>query len=222
MDAVLNKAIKAFGGEERLSQVKAATWNARGKIRIDGKEHAITSESAVQGLDQFREEVYTELLDRKAKAVQVLYGDKGYRNIADLAMDLDAQGIADLKRTVYLLVIPATIVPLKDKAYRLEALAEEKVGNRLAAGIKVTPPDGKDFRIFFDKETGLPVKLVARVVAVGGGEFTDETTYADYKDFGGIKKATKITTKRDGEKLMEQEITAFKIVDNLDEKAFLR
>jgi hypothetical protein len=220
--AVLDKAIQALGGQDKLSKVKAATWNARGKITIDGKEHPFTADFALQGLHQYREEYATELLDRKAKEVAVLYGDKGYRNIADLSSDLDAQGIADLKRTIYLVIIPATIVPLKDKSYKLETLAEEKVGDRPAAVIKVTPPDGKDFRLYFDKESGLPVKLVARIVAVGGGEFTHETTYAGYKDFGGIKKATKITTKRDGAKFMEQEITDFQVVNRLDENAFLK
>jgi hypothetical protein len=221
-NAVLEKAVSALGGEQRLSKFKAATWKARGKIRIEGKEHDFSSDSAVQGLDQYREEFYTEFLDRKVKSVAVLYGDKGYRHVADVATELDQQGVADLKRTVYLLVIPATIVPLRAKGYKLQALPEQEIGDRIAVGIKVTGPDKKDFRIYFDKESGLPVKLVANVVAIGGGEFTDETTYANYKDFGGIMKATKITIKRDGKRFMEQEITDFKMVEKLDDKAFLK
>jgi hypothetical protein len=220
--AILDKALRALGGEERLGKVKAATWRARGKIRIEGKDRDFTSESAVQGLDQFREEMVTELLGRKDKAVAVLYGNKGYRNMPDLTMELDQQDTAELRRNVAFLVIPATIVPLKGKAYKLEALAEEKVGNRPAAGIKATGPDGKDFRIYFDRESGLPVKLLAEVMGVGGGTFPYEATYANYKDFGGIKKATKITIKRDGQPYLEQEITDFKFVDRLEEKAFLK
>jgi hypothetical protein len=220
--AVLDKAIRSLGGEERLTKFKAATYKTRGKIWVEGKEHPFTGEFAVQGLDRYREEYSTELLNKKAREVAVLYGDKGYRNVADLSSELNPQEVADLKRTVYLAVIPATLLPLKDKVYKLENVADDKVGDRLAAGIRVTPPDGKEFRIYFDKETGLPVKLVANIVAVGGGEFRHETAYADYKDFGGIQKASKITTKRDGHDFMQQEITEFKEFSKLDEKVFLK
>jgi hypothetical protein len=84
----------------------------------------------------------------------------------------------------------------------------------------VTPADGKEFTLAFDKESGLPVKLVARVVGFQGNEYTQETTYKDYKDLDGIKKATKIESKRDGEKFREEEITEFKILGKVDPKTF--
>jgi|GEM_PF-5827585 len=59
-----------------------------------------------------------------------------------------------------------------------------------------------------------------KVIGFMGEEFTQENTYADYKDMGGIKKATKLEIKRDGEKFMEQEITDFKPVDKHDAKTF--
>ena len=37
---------------------------------------------------------------------------------------------------------------------------------------------------------------------------------------GGIKKATRLQVKRDGEKFIDQEITEFKVVDKLDPKMF--
>ena len=92
--------------------------------------------------------------------------------------------------------LPATLVPLKGKGFKIEAAGEDKVDDKPAVGIKVTGPDGKDFKLYFDKESGLPVKLVATVIGFGGDEFTQETTYANYKDFDGTKKATKISQAR--------------------------
>ena len=89
-------------------------------------------------------------------------------------------------------VIPVTLVPLKGKDYKCDAVGEEKVGEKPSYVVKVNAPDGKDFSLFFDKETGLPVKELAKVEIPGGRKITAETTFADYKDFGGIKKATKI------------------------------
>ncbi len=119
----------------------------------------------------------------------------------------------------YLQIVPIKLVVLKEKGFKLEAADEQKVGDKPAAGIKVTAPDGKEFTIYFDKESGLPVRLVAKVVGFGT-EFTQETTLTDYKDFGGIKKATKVETKRDGEDFVKAEISEFKVLDKVDDKTF--
>src|SRR5262249_22918297 len=104
--------------------------------------------------------------------------------------------------------------------FKLEAASEDQVAGKPAVGIKVTGPDNKDFRLFFDKETGLPVKLTAKVVGFMGEEVDQETTFADYKDFQGIKKATKINSKRNGEKFLDQQISDFKVLDKVDPKTF--
>jgi hypothetical protein len=117
-------------------------------------------------------------------------------------------------------VIPITMLPLKGNGFKYEATGEEKVGDKPAVVLKVTGPDGKDFSLYLDKESGLPVKLVAKVLGFQGDEFTSETTYANYKDFGGIKKATKIEVKRDGEPFQNWEISEFKVLDKVDAETF--
>jgi hypothetical protein len=61
---------------------------------------------------------------------------------------------------------------------------------------------------------------VAKVNNFMGQEVTQETTYSDYKDMGGIKKAAKTIVKHDGEKLMEMQVTEFKVLDKVDPKTF--
>ena len=89
-----------------------------------------------------------------------------------------------------------------------------------AVALKVTGPDGKDFTLYFDKESGLPVRLVAKVVGFNGEEFVQDSTFSDYKDFGGIKKSAKVSVKRDGETFVESEITDFKIIDKVPAETF--
>ena len=150
----------------------------------------------------------------------VLNGDKGWRKFGENDMEMDAEAIANEKRTIYINAIPTNPVQLKGTGFKVEAASEEKVGDKPATVIKVTAPDGKDFKLYFDKESGLPVKLVAKVVGFMGEEFTQETTYSDYKDFDGIKKATKVSSKRDGEKFVDIEITEFKILDKVGPETF--
>ena len=128
--------------------------------------------------------------------------------------------LANEKRLTYLEVIPLTILPLKGAGFKLEAVADERIGDKPAAGLKVTPPDAKEFRLYFDKETGLPVRLVAKVLDFMGSEVNDETTLSEYRLIDGIRKATRIQSKRNGEKFLDQQISEFNVLNQVEQKSF--
>jgi hypothetical protein len=218
--AILDKAIQALGGEEKLSKAKAVSWKAKGTISFNGSDNAITTQSTVQGLDNARQEFEGDFGGNMVKAITVVAGEKGWRRFGEDSMELDKGSIADERRRVYLMTIPTTILPLKGKEFKVEAIADETVAGKPQAGVKVTPPDGKEFSLFFDKESGLPVRLVARVAGFMGDEYTQETTFSDYQEMAGIKKATKVQSKRDGEKFLDTQITEFKVLETVDPKTF--
>jgi hypothetical protein len=219
-NAVLDKAIKAVGGEEKLKKIDAINWKTKLIITINGDDNKFASNSTVQGLDHYRSEFDGEFGGNPVKGVVVLNGAKGWRKFGDDKMDMDDEALANEKRQLYLQLIPTKLVILKEKGFKLEAAEDQKVGDKPAAGIKVTGPEGKDFTLYFDKESGLPVRLVAKVVGFGNEEFTQDTTYKDYKDFDGIKRATKADSKRDGEDFVRSEVTEFKVLDKVDSKTF--
>ncbi len=214
--SIVDKAIKALGGEEKLGKVNAFSWKGKGTITFNGNENDFTSEMTFKGLDQYRREFGNDQFN----GVVVLDGTKGWRKFGDNSTELEGDALANEKRTVYLNVLPITLVALKGKGFKYEAGGEEKVGDKPAVVLKVTGPDGKDFTLSFDKESGLPVKQVAKVIGFQGQEYTSETTYADYKDFDGIKKATKVVVKRDGEPFQSWEVTEFKVLDKVDDAKF--
>ncbi|QJX00990.1 LolA-like protein [Frigoriglobus tundricola] len=218
--AVLDTAIRALGGAEKLGGVKAATWKTKGTVTIGGSDNAFDMITTVQGLDNYRSEFEAEFGGNSVKGVTVLNGDKGWRKFGDMGDELDKDALANEKRNVYLQVVPATLLPLKGKGFKVEAAGTEKVDGKPATVLKVTGPDGKDFKLFFDQESGLPVKQVAKVIGFMGDEFTQETTFSGYKEFNGVKRATKIQSKRDGEKFIEQEVRDFKVVEKVDPKTF--
>ena len=214
--AIIDKGIKALGGEEKLAKAEAITWKTKGTIKFNDNENEFTGFVTIKGLDHFRRESAND----QFSVVVVLAGEKGWRKFGDNASELEGDGLANEKRRVYLEVIPATLVPLKGKGFKFEAGGEEKVGDKPAVSPKATGPDDKTFTIFFDKESGLPVKMTAKVVGFQGQENDLETTYSDYKDFDGIKKATKIEVKRDGETFQKMEHSDFKVLDKVDSDVF--
>ncbi len=218
--AVVDKGIKALGGEEKLSSIKAVSWKAITKTTLGGRESAASLQLTIEGLDKIRAEMERKLNGNTFQVVSVVAGDMGWRKNGDMTNELHKEEVADQKRVIYLHVVPMTLVALKGKDFKVEAVSEEKGDGDPATGIKVTGPDKKDFTLFFDKESGLPVKMVAKFSRGRGGDFTIATTYGGYKELSGIKKATKIESKRDGDKFQEMEISDFKVLDKVDPKMF--
>ncbi len=220
VNAVLDKAIKALGGEAKLTKLDAFSTKIKGAFSFNGNDNPFTAGSTVQGLDHYRSEFEAEFNGNKFQAVVVVNGDKGWRKFGDNSMDLDADALANEKRTIYLQNIPVTIVPLKSKGFKVESAADEKVADKPVAVLKVTGPDGKDFTLAFDKETGLPARVVAKVRGFQGEEFTQEVTFSDYADFDGIKRAKKTESKRDGATFAKTEVVEFKAISKVDPKTF--
>jgi hypothetical protein len=217
----IDKAIKALGGEEKLGKVDAYSWKSKGKITFNDNESDVTLQGIMQGLDHYRGQFEGDFGGNKIEGVTIVNGDKGWRKFNDNLMEMDADALANEKRNVYMNVVTVTILPLKKgKGFKVESAGEEKVGDRPAVVLKVTGPDGKDFRLFLDKESGLPVKSEATVAGFDGMDVLQESIYRDYKDFQGIKKATKTEIKRDGKKFLDQEITEFKVEDKVDPAQF--
>jgi hypothetical protein len=210
--AVLDKAIAALGGAEALAKAGTATWKGKGTITFGDNDSPIKTVATLQGLDRHRAEFEGTFNGEEVKGVTVIAGDKGWRKFGDNLVEIEGDDLANEKRRAYLLAA-AMVLPLKGKGFKVESVADDKVGDRPAVAIKFTGPDGKDFTLAFDKESGLPVRLVATVKGFQGEDFTQETSYSDYKDFGGVKRATKVESRRDGMKFVAVEVSDFKALD---------
>jgi hypothetical protein len=175
----------------------------------------------VCGLNQFRQEFEGEFEGNKVSGITVLDKDKGWRKFNDEVHEMDMNAVANERRNVFLQIAALDPLVLKADFLKVEPVADEKINDKPAAGLKFTDAEGKDFAMYFDKESGLVVRQVAKVVGWDGKEFDQEVNYSDYKDFDGIKEATKIEIKRDGEKFITHEISDFKpLEDKVDEEKF--
>jgi hypothetical protein len=217
--ATLDKAIEALGGKDKLSAAKAMTWSRKGKITINGTDSNFTSRSTFQSHDRRRAEFNIDLGGNTVEVVIVINGDKGWRQVNGMTEELSGEELDRERRAAYLEWTAATVLPLKQAPFKTESAGEETVNGKPADGVKVTGPVGKPYTVFFDRETHLPAKVVS-VATDFAGEATHETTFADYKESDGIKRATKIKVKRNGEDFVDAELTEFKVLDAPDAKAF--
>lgn len=220
--AVIDKAIKAHGGEEALSKVKSYSITTKGAVFFMGSESQINTKATVKGFDHARREFEGDFGGTKFTVLTVIAGDKAWTAIGDMGVrPMEAAQLANAKRTGYIDTVAITILPLKSKEYKTTLVADDKIGDKAVATVKATGPDGKDFTLCFDKESGLLLKITAEgVLDFTGQEFKQEMLFTDYKDMGGIKKAAKSEGLRDGEKFVNLEYTEFKLLDKVDDSTF--
>jgi outer membrane lipoprotein-sorting protein len=211
---IIEKAIKAAGGEEKLAKAKAQTWTEKGTYYGMGNGLPYTGKYAVQWPGKFRMEIENAF-------IIVLNGDKGWIKSMGETKDMTAEQLEEQKREHQAGYV-ATLVPLKDKAYTLAALGEIKVGDRPAVGVKISHKDIRDVSLYFDKETNLLVRSEWRVKSQEqmGKEMTQEALYADYKEVDGVKIPMKITINRDGKVFVEAVNSDVKLAEKLDDKTF--
>jgi hypothetical protein len=216
---LVDKAVKAQGGQARLAKLPAFTAKLKGKFHGLGQAVAFTGELAVQGRDRQKFVLEAEGGDEAFRLVHVLNRDKARVKINEDTEKLDKEDLAEAREEAYAGWV-ATLVPLKDKAFTLSPLGEIKVGKRPALGVKISSKGHHDIDLYFDKATHFLVKTVAQVKDDNGQEVTEETYYSDYKKVQGTRQATKFTIKRGGKTYLEAEVTECKLAKKLDDSVF--
>jgi hypothetical protein len=213
---IIDRAIKAVGGEEKLAKFKSHTWTEKGTYHGMGTAQPYTGKYAVQWPDKFRMEI-------EGFFTMVLNGDKGWVSMGGATEEMSKEQLAAQKEGQFSGYV-STLLPLKDKAFRLAPVGEAKVGDRPAVIVKVTHEGHRDVLLFFDKENNrlLKSEYKAKAQEQGGQEVKQEVFYSNYGDVDGVRFPMKILITRDGKPYVEAENSDVKAVDKLDEKVFAK
>jgi hypothetical protein len=214
--AIIDKAIKAAGGAENLAKMKAQTWKEKGTYYGMGNGLPYTGVYAIQFPGQFRMEIqgiFTIIVD----------GDKGWTKMGDSATDMDKEQLDEYKENNYAGHI-TMLLPLKSKDFTLKPAGEIKMDNLTAVGVQITHAGHRDLTLYFDKDTGLVVKMARKVKDLEGSkeEVTQESFLSNHKEIDGVKVPTKLVVKRQGKLYLEAEIEEAKLVGKLDAKMFAK
>jgi hypothetical protein len=219
---IVDKAIKAHGGADRLAKYKATQVKTKGTLHLGGSI-PFTQEVSLQMPDRVKSTMDLEAGGKKITVILVFDGKKGWINAAGQpTKDMDDKVIAEVKEDLYAGSL-IRLMCLKDKAYELSPLGEVKIDGRPAVGIKVSSKGHRDVSLFFDKETGLLAKTERRAVdPMSGQEYTQEKLFSDYHDVNGIKTPKRAVVNKDGEKYLEAEQVEAKNLESLDDSVFAK
>jgi hypothetical protein len=219
--AIIAKAIKAHGGEEKLEKQKAGILKSKGTVHILGGID-FTEEASFQHPDKVKSVQRLEIMGQKVTQMIGFNGQKAWVNFNGMDIDQMIDKITQLMKDEIYVGEVSRLTPLKDKKFELSALGEAKVEGNPALGVRVSSKGHKDVNLYFDKKSGLLVKIEHRTVdAMSGQEVNEEKIITEYKDAAdGTKEAKKAVVYRDGNKYVDAEIVEIKYVENIDDSEF--
>lgn len=220
--AVVEKAVKALGGEAKLAKAKAETFKGKGKFYGMGDGIDYTGEWAVEHPKRLR--VKIDVGGGAFTMVRLIDGGKIYMDANGAKSEVDDKDeLAEAKESMHHSWV-SSLLPLKDKAFTLSMIGEAKVADRPAVGVRVSHKGRRDVNLFFDKEKGVLLKTEtgAKGMDTGWQEVRQETFFSDYKDVDGILHPYAMVVNRDGKKYIEMEVTEMKFHEKLDDTHFAK
>ncbi len=176
--SVLENYIKAIGGEDKLKAVTSVVTKyeaeAMGsKVLVEEKRVA----------DKYKNTTY---MNGAAMMSVVATDSEMYMKQGANKMPMPAEMLNDLKNSF------GTFVELNYlNSDKVKLAGIESVNGRDAYKIEM-PGETVSASMFYDTESGLKVKEIS-VINMGGRTQTQEATYSDYKEYDGIKFASKKT-----------------------------
>jgi hypothetical protein len=218
--AIIEKAIKSCGGADALAKSKAVRTVAKGTVKIMGQPVSFTEISTLKQPNQLKKEVTLEAMGRQEEIGYVFDGKQGWFKNAMGVQEVPEQILSEFKNSLHAARVAMLTPLLDDKSFTLTVLGEVRVKDKPAVGVKVSSKDHQDIDLYFDETSGLVVKIMREVRGEGGRLVMEERYLSDFKDFGGLKRATKIYAELAGEKYSEGEVVEVKFLDKIDDKEF--
>ena len=215
---VVDKAIRAHGGADKLARVKQMQRSDTGTLSLGGGAAPFKDELIVDLPQRYRLDLVFG--PQKTNITVVVNPAGGWQVTGGGAAELGKERLHEQREEMYVLYVQ-TLVPLrKERGFTLTSLPDAKVQGRKAAGVKVVSKGHIDVRLYFDKDSGKLVK-VSRTLPVAGLSLEKDTLLSDYKRFGGVELPTRIVEYDNGSKTAEIKSATYSF-PRITEKMFAR
>jgi hypothetical protein len=209
-EEIIDKAIRAHGGEEKLAGLSGFTLKDRlvypGAATYD-------TQIVVQLPGRYRSERTTSSGGKSSTTLIVLDGEQGWLKSNDVVTPYPKTFLASMQKYTVPYVEPRSILRLrarqKNPACQFTTSSEGTVEGRPAVGLRMKLEGGPDETWYFDKESGLLLKQEMRIKRFEGEDEVHVTLYEDYQTCDGFPMARKVTHQDDGKVVYTRELIAF-------------
>jgi hypothetical protein len=219
--AIVEKAIKAHGGAEKLSKIKAQQWKGTGKMMMGGTAQPYACDYKVMAPDKVRFDMAMDAGGQKIALAVATNGQLAWEQSGDMLRDMAKDKQKEFHHTVYAMHL-GRLLPLRESAYTLANAGLHKYGNQVLVGVKVSKPGQRDVTLYFDNKTFLLTKMISKVLDEfqNNKEVEQDVAYLNYRDKDGMKVFDKMVIVRDGKEFITEEFSEQKVVNDMDAKIF--
>ncbi|MFL5242046.1 MAG: hypothetical protein ACJ8FY_08055 [Gemmataceae bacterium] len=217
--SILQTAVKAHGGEDSLA--KASKWIRKGSgvLTAFGKDMPFNDVLQAVLPDQMHFSVEAGSAPNVAHIVLIVNKSQGWQDNGSSASELTEERVKEMLEEAHVLEA-MTLTPLiKDSANQFSLLKEAKVNDLPAVGILIKNKSHPDLKLYFDKRTGLLVKI-GRRAKEGGVDVDKEYLYSDHKEVDGVKMPFKTVEMINNRKYTELNVSSYKFPSKIDEAIF--
>jgi hypothetical protein len=222
---ILDKAIQAMGGAEALAKLRCYrleedgfSWHGKNKLAV-----AIVTWEAPPDKIKFRHTQTEELAGevRTRTFLEALAGGAGWHQEAgQKPKDLDADAVATVEGDLRLprLQRLADLYAWPNGA--LTRAAGGRVDGQRVERLQVVTKDLPTCTLSFSADTGLLLKIEARLTVAGGVAVEREIFYYDYRPKGDLNYPHKQVVYINGNRSLELEVKALELLDNINPAEF--
>jgi hypothetical protein len=204
--SVIQRAVAAHGGLDKLSRARADRTRMRGVIYVGKSAVPFASEVTVQLPKKYRSVMTLREGDKTRVVIHEVDGDSTSITIDGTTQPVQGTHANQLRQT-FELESAMRLAPLLDgKKFTLTALGEFKLNNQAVVGVLVKGSGQRELKLYFDKQTALLVKTEQKVDGGDGKDVVQEAFYRDHRDVGGYRRPGRAAAYRDGKKIMEAEL----------------
>lgn len=213
-DQIIEKHLAAVGGRERLS--KLTTRRATGTMSIGTPMGDLSGpvEMMAKSPNKMRATISVDMSALGAAGTMVIdqYFD-GTTGLMGNSMQGDTPMSGDELESAKNTFFPSPLLNYKEHGFTVALQPNEKVNDRDAYVLLVTPKTGPAERMFFDTQTFMLVRTVSRINHPQLGQVDQVSEASDYRDVDGVKAAFQVVQSAGGQ-IIAMKFT--KIENNVD------
>jgi outer membrane lipoprotein-sorting protein len=185
---VVEKYLTAIGGRAALAKLDSRV--ATGTISISAQGADLAGVIEMYGKAPNKTRTYFKLDMSQFGAADVVVDQRcdGKTAFASNSMQGDREITGNQLQTMLNATFPTPLLTYKDAGAKIDLTGKDKVGARDAYVLQYTPKTGSPSRQYFDAETFLLLRTVAKIETPEmGGEIEQTIDASDYRDVDGIK-----------------------------------
>jgi len=219
VDEIIDKYLAATGGRAALAKLTSRV--VTGTISVSTPAGELSGTIEVYNKGPVKQRTLVKI-DAAALGIGQIVQDQRFNGTTGYTIDSingNREMTGDQLETARANTFPSPLLNYKENGTKIELVGREKVGDKDAYVLRMSPKTGPAGRLFIDVDTYLITKTVATVDAPPVGTIEQTLSLSDYRDVDGVKVPYKI---RSSNQFQDVAITVTKVEQNspIDDQIF--